>query len=130
MSLTKLQREQVWKKYGGRCAYCGEPIELKDMQADHIKPIFRGWDDQLKAHLPEGHLGDNSIENFNPACRACNFRKGTSDIEGFREALEHGLDCCRRDFTYRMMVRYGLVVEQPKKVQFYFEKFNQKEIIL
>ena len=123
--LTKKQREQIWQKYGGRCAYCGEPIELKDMQADHIKPIFRGWDDQLKAHLPEGHLGDNSIENFNPACRACNFRKSTSDIEGFREALEHGLDCCRRDFTYRMMVRYGLVVEQPQKVVFYFEKQKQ-----
>ena len=123
--LTKKQREQIWQKYGGRCAYCGEPIELKDMQADHIKPIFRGWDDQLKAHLPEGHLGDNSIENFNPACRACNFRKSTSDIEGFREALEHGLDCCRRDFTYRMMVKYGLVVEQPQKVVFYFEKQKQ-----
>ena len=123
--LTKTQREQIWQKYGGRCAYCGEPIALKDMQADHIKPIFRGWDDQSKDRLPEGHLGDNSIENFNPACRACNFRKGTDSIEGFREALEHGLDCCRRDFTYRMMVRYGLVTEHPQKVVFYFERQKQ-----
>ena len=27
--LTKNQRMQIWQKYGGRCAYCGEPIEYK-----------------------------------------------------------------------------------------------------
>lgn len=124
MALTKAQREQIYRKYDGHCAYCGAAIELKDMQADHIKPIFRGWDDRDKKHLPKGYAGDNSIENFNPSCRACNFRKGTDDIDGFRAAIEHGLECCRRDFTYRMMVRYGLVIEQPQKVQFYFEKQN------
>ena len=52
---------QIWQKYGGRCAYCGEPIEYKDMQVDHIKPIFRGWSDSQKQDLPEGVCGDDSI---------------------------------------------------------------------
>lgn len=125
MALTKTQREQIWQKYGGRCAYCGESITLKDMQADHIKPAFHNWTDEERERLAKGHYGDDSIGNFNPSCRACNFRKGTSDIEGFRAAIEHGLDCCRRDFTYRMMVRYGLVVEHPQNVIFYFEKLEE-----
>ena len=74
-TLTKDQRMQIWQKYGGRCAYCGEPIEYKDMQVDHIKPIFRGWSDSQKQDLPDGVCGDDSMENLNPSCRMCNFRK-------------------------------------------------------
>ena len=36
----------------------------------------------------------DSIENLNPSCRACNFRKGSNNIEGFREEIQHGLLCC------------------------------------
>ena len=128
MALSKKQRERIYLKYNGHCAYCGIPIELKDMQVDHIKPIFRNWTEKEKeVLLPKGYSGGDSFDNLNPACRACNFRKGTDDIEGFRSAIEHGIECCRRDFTYRMMVRYGLVVEQPHKVQFYFEKKLEKK---
>ena len=44
--------------------------------------------------LPKDYAGDDSIENLNPSCRACNFRKGSNNIEGFREELQHGLLCC------------------------------------
>ncbi len=122
--LTKAERLRIYNMFGGRCAYCGKEITYQEMQVDHVKPVFRGWDEQLKQHLPDGYLGSDEMANYHPSCRPCNFRKGTDDIEVFRAAIEHGLECCHRDFTYRMMVRYGLVIEQPKKVQFYFEKQN------
>lgn len=122
--IKKEIREQIYHKYDGRCAYCGKPITYKEMQVDHIKPIFRGWSDEDKERRLKGHYGDDVVSNYNPSCHPCNFRKSTSDIEGFRQAIEHGLECCRRDFTYRMMLRYGLVEEHPQKVVFYFEQFT------
>lgn len=126
--LTQNQRMQIWQKYGGRCAYCGEPIEYKDMQVDHIKPKFHTWtEDEKQRLLPEGVCGDDSMENLNPSCRMCNFRKGTDTIEGFRDAIKHSLVCLERSFTYRLAKRYGLVKEIPQKVEFYFEVYNREQ---
>lgn len=123
--LTKEERMEIYNKYGGHCAYCGKEIEYKDMQVDHIKPIFRGWSDKDKEYLPEGRCGDDSIDNLNPSCRMCNFRKGTDTIEMFRNAIKHGLVCLERSFTYRLAKRYGLIEETGKEVEFYFEKYKQ-----
>jgi 5-methylcytosine-specific restriction endonuclease McrA len=35
--MTSKKREQVYKKYGGRCAYTGTPLK-DDWQVDHIIP--------------------------------------------------------------------------------------------
>ncbi|WP_290932804.1 HNH endonuclease signature motif containing protein [Fibrobacter sp.] len=120
-AINKKTRKIVYEKYGGRCAYCGQPIEMKDMQVDHIVPIARGHSDALmKADNME--RGTENIDNYNPACRACNFRKGMLDIEEFREALMHGIDVLERNFTYRLMMRYGLIVErEPRTIKFFFE---------
>ena len=115
-------RRLVYNKFDGHCAYCGQPIEFKDMQVDHIKPALHSWSDEDRERWAKGHYGDDSLENYNPACRPCNFRKGTLSLEGFREALEHQLVCLERDFTYRMAKRYGLVEEHPNNVVFYFEQ--------
>lgn len=126
--LTQNQRMQIWQKYGGRCAYCGEPIEYKDMQVDHIKPKFHTWtEDEKQRLLPEGVCGDDSMDNLNPSCRMCNFRKGTDTIEMFRNAIKHSLVCLERSFTYRLAKRYGLVKEMPQKVEFYFEVYNREQ---
>ena len=39
-------RRLVYNKFDGRCAYCGQPIEFKDMQVDHIKPALHRWSDE------------------------------------------------------------------------------------
>lgn len=122
MSFTKNIRERVYSKYGGRCAYCGERIDIKDMQVDHFIPVERNRPDSWLRHP----RGTDEISNLMPSCRSCNFRKGMSDIEQFRENLQHGIVCCQRDFTYRMMVRYGLVKEIPHRIVFYFEKEDEK----
>lgn len=56
----------------------------------------------------------------------CNFRKSTDTIEGFREAIKHGLVCVNRDFTYRLLKQYGLIQETDKEVEFYFEKYKKQ----
>ena len=99
------------------------------MQVDHIKPIFRGWSEEEKQNwLPEGVLGDDNMENLNPSCRMCNFRKSTYTVEGFREQIKHGLVCVNRDFTYRLLKQYGLIEETGKEVEFYYEKYKQQNI--
>ena len=49
--MSKIDRQKVWEKYNGRCAYCGKEIALKDMQVDHIKPRRHGGDDSLDKWL-------------------------------------------------------------------------------
>ena len=97
------------------------------MQVDHIKPVFHNWSYSDIERWAKEHAGDDDFENLNPSCRACNFRKGSLSLEGFRESLEHQLVCLERDFTYRMAKRYGLVEEHPHEVKFYFETLNENK---
>ena len=69
--LTAAERQQIYEKFGGRCAYCGCEITIKDMQADHVVPLHLG--------------GEDDISNLYPACRACNHYKSTYTVERFRE---------------------------------------------
>lgn len=34
--LTAAERQQIYEKFGGRCAYCGCEITIKEMQADQL----------------------------------------------------------------------------------------------
>lgn len=119
--MNKKTRLRVYEKYGGRCAYCGEFIEFKDMQVDHIIPLCRG----LEAYDKEKDL----FENYNPACRACNFRKGMLPIEEFRKVISNGLNVLNRNFTFRFLKKYGLIAEQNKEVIFFFECMEKENEI-
>lgn len=110
--LTPEERKQVYDKTSGHCAYCGRLITVKQMQVDHIVPL-NGW------HMQ----GFDTLDNMLPACRSCNHYKSSSDIETFRAMLEDQPHVLARDsVTYQIAVRYGLVVPQPHKVVFYFER--------
>ena len=64
-AIPKAVRQKVYQKYDGHCAYCGRPIDYKDMQVDHIQAHILG--------------GPDNLENYNPTCRQCNFYKGVMD---------------------------------------------------
>lgn len=68
------ERQHVYEKCNGRCAYCGCELDIKDMQIDHIQSLY--W-----------HNGSNEIDNLLPACRSCNHYKGSSTLENFRKIL-------------------------------------------
>lgn len=107
--IPKPVRIKVYEKYNRHCAYCGCELELKDMQVDHIESVY--W-----------YNGANDIENYNPACRMCNFYKSTMSIEDFRKQLGKLTSRLKNIFIYRLAKKYGLITEVEKPVKFYFEK--------
>lgn len=111
-SISKHTRLKVYQKYNGHCAYCGCQLALKDMQVDHIQSVY--W-----------YNGANDIENYNPACRMCNFYKSTMTIEDFRKRLGKLTSGLEKTFIYRLAKKYGLIQEVEKPIKFYFEKENE-----
>lgn len=119
--IPKQQREIVFNKYGGRCAYCGCELTLRTMQVDHIKAVYTS---SLENDGVETQ--DDNLENLNPSCRQCNFYKGTLDIEQFRKKIMTTLyETCQNTFQAKLAKKLGmLTVKQFDK--FYFERINEK----
>ena len=112
--LTKKDRELVYKKYDGRCAYCGCEITIKQMQVDHLWPIRLN--------------GIDAIENWMPSCRRCNNYKTGNPPYSFRKMLEHTPDVLLRDSTtFCHAERFGLVKINRKPIVFYFEICDNKK---
>ena len=112
--MKKATRELVYQKYNGHCAYCGKELEFKDMQVDHINPKYLG--------------GNNNLDNFNPSCRSCNFRKSTLTLEKFKEELTKQYEnMLTRSFQLKQCLDYDLIKLNPHPIVFYFEKFNEEQ---
>ncbi len=113
MGFSKRIRQDVFAKYGGRCAYCGIEITEKSMQVDHIHPkIFKGSDD---------------IENLNPACKECNNYKSAAGIELFRtftkQMLIDKLHYLFKSKTkMQVAINFGSIELKKWDGKFYFEK--------
>ncbi len=122
--MRKSLRDQVFRKYGGRCAYCGQALVLgHKMQVDHIEPVFRNRDGD-KERIKEG----DTIENLNPACIRCNQYKSTMSIETFRAEIKEQVARARRKSrNFRIAEDYGLIKETGIDVVFYFEKVEAQE---
>lgn len=107
--LSKAERQAVYDKCGGHCAYCGCETTVQQMQVDHVQPISVN--------------GEDVMENYLPACRSCNYYKSSLDLEGFRYYIERFTMVLSRDsVTYRNAVRFGQVIPNKHPVVFYFEK--------
>lgn len=78
------------------------------MQVDHIEAHSVGGADEL--------------ENYNPACRMCNFYKGTMTIDRFRDELEKVQGRLKKYYIYRLALKYELIEEKGNEVVFYFER--------
>lgn len=111
--INKIQRQMVYDKMDGHCAYCGCEISIQEMQVDHIYPLHKG--------------GEDTLSNMFPACRSCNHYKSTLTIEKFRQTLERMPTTLARDSaTYRNAVRFGLVHPNPSRIRFYFETHRKE----
>ena len=119
--MTKNERQIVFDKYGGKCAYCGCELQ-KGWHVDHIEPAFHNWSDEdVKRYLKQ-ERGLNIIENYNPACPRCNRWKGTWSIEQFRNEISLQLERLERDSAqFRMARDYGLIKTSEIEVRFYYE---------
>ena len=120
----KIDRQIVYQKCNGRCAYCGIEIDIKKMQVDHIQPHWHTITEQesKKYNITKG---SHDIENLNPSCSRCNKWKSTYDLEQFRKVIETSLMRLNRDTpNFRLARDYGLLTETPKQIKFYFEIIN------
>lgn len=112
--LSLEDREAVYNKMHGRCAYCGDPVPLSAMQVDHVVPLRKG--------------GEDTLDNMLPACRSCNHYKSTLTVEQFRAAIARMPEVLMRDSaTYKIAVRFGVVRPMPRPVAFYFERCDRPE---
>lgn len=119
MSITKAQRAALREKFGGRCAYCGQPLGEK-WHADHVEPLVRN--DWLKVPRAPDYPHRDTLANMHPACVPCNLDKHSQSLESWRGNIQRSLEMLERDSgTFRRAVRYGLVRLEPKPVVFYFE---------
>lgn len=121
----KVFKNEVYSKFDGCCAYCGSPITLKNMQINHIIPIYRGWADlQLERFKLE--RGTDELINLNPSCRVCNKWKSTWTIEQFRNEIQQQIKRLNeRSAGFRIAKTYGLIQEIKREVKFHFENIKQ-----
>lgn len=118
--IKDLLRDRVNKKYDGHCAYCGQQINIKKMQIDHIIPK-RHFDYFARKDNLEYKVDD--FINLNPSCRACNSFKTFWTLEEFREELEQQVNRGRqRSVNFRMAEKFGLIKVIKNTIMFYFEK--------
>ena len=111
--LSRPEREKVYQKCLGHCAYCGCALDYKDMQIDHVKPLRVG--------------GSDEISNMLPTCRSCNHYKATFDLEQFREYVHQIPKRLKRDsIPFQVGFRFGVVSCQTEPVKFYFEEQEDK----
>lgn len=124
MALTKAQRAALREKFGGRCAYCGQPLGEK-WHADHIEPVVRDWS---RPGSPAHFKNRDTLDNMNPACPPCNIDKHSMSLEDWRGIIARSNEVLTRDVsTFRRALRYGLVQLNTKPVLFYFEQLAQKD---
>ena len=115
--IPKMIRQQVYEKYNGHCAYCGCELDIKDMQVDHLYSVYRAE--------YEGRDIDDSIDNYMPACRQCNYYKGTSTIDEFRRKILQLERTALIPFPVRLAQKYGIIQVKEWDMKFYFEKLRE-----
>jgi len=126
--MKKKDRQKIFDKYEGKCAYCGDPL-LKGWHVDEIKPVIRNhkWNSskrkwEIDKNKPMQYPERLTIDNQNPACASCNINKHTMSLEQFRSAIKAFMKHLNeRSTQYKIAKRYGLVIETNIEVKFYFE---------
>lgn len=111
-SISKATRQKVLDKYCGHCAYCGKVLDLKTLRVDHLHPHYRG--------------GEDSFENYMPACYQCNFYKSTFLLDEFREQMSTLHERITKPFIARLGLDYGIIKIEPFDGKFYFEEEYEK----
>ena len=102
--MVSTRRKNVFEKYGGRCFYCGEELDIDEFHMDHKIPQAKG--------------GPGTFANLEPACCLCNMTKGPLDIEEFRLKIMF----LRYDNTsVKLFCKYHDI--PSTRVSFYFEEY-------
>lgn len=138
MTLTKKQRKVLRMKFGGHCAYCGDPLKERGWHADHVDPVLRKsvQDMQaaargvfkLKATGEVYNTDADCLENMFPACAPCNLLKTTYSLEMFRKQISLQVERARKSsLNFRTAERFGQIRITEQPIVFWFERFSAGE---
>ena len=83
---SEKDRRKIYEATDGRCALCGKKIAFEEMTLDHVVPL--------------GHGGEDSLDNIQGSCFACNQFKKNILPEEFNERIQ-------QIFMYQMEKQYG-----------------------
>ncbi len=120
--MTKKERQLIFEKYEGKCAYCGCEL-VRGWHIDHLKPIRRKKYNKAECRYPQRECVDNCM----PACASCNINKHAMKLEDFRHLVAGFMKHLNeRNTQYKIAKRYGMVTEQEKPVIFYFEHYKKE----
>ena len=125
MSINKKNRQAVYQKYDGHCAYCGRAIAYNEMQIDHFIPKEKEYEIALGKH--EGIDSIDDPKNLMPACRMCNHYKRSHSLVVFRRYIEEIPRKLRQNYIYKVGIVYGNIIENEKPIRFYFETHLEEE---
>lgn len=100
-------RLQVFNKFAGKCAYCGNPLNLLHFQIDHINP----------------HIKSNSLLNLYPCCSRCNILKSHRTPDEWKIQIKSKLYVLQHENPFTcFLTSLNQVSYSNFEIQFYFEK--------
>lgn len=102
---SNINRQKIYDKTKGKCAYCGCNIDYYDFHVDHVKSKNKN--------------GSNKQSNLLPSCRDCNALKFNLNLEEFRTKVENLMF---DTFHGRLINKYYKI--KQTKIEFYFEKIG------
>lgn len=106
MHLSKTKRKALRQQFKGCCAYCGASLPAQGWHAESIGKEF----------VEEGVV---------PVCTLCRKIKGNASPEEFRALLAEQVEkALRHSINFRTAMHFGLVSQQTKKVEFWFQRCN------
>jgi len=135
MKLSKLQRQELRMRFGGKCAYCGCELPEKGWHADHVQAVLRKLEfgdrqpNGMRKIVATGEHWkpeNDTKENLFPACAPCNLFKASFGLEGFREQITQQAERARLySVNFRTAERFGQVQVTESPIVFWFEKYRE-----
>ena len=104
--MDKYLRKLVYQKFDGKCAYCGNSLEYKDLKLDHFVSKKSG--------------GSEELENLMPSCEICNHYKGHSIISKFKSMMQNIHNKISKLYIVKVAEKFGLITIK-KFTSFYYE---------
>lgn len=142
MAISKKQRQIVYNKYGGLCAYTGKPLGT-DWQVDHKTSIQKH---RYNTFAESGSVEEalellkkvNDIDNLMPVVSIVNHYKRAFDLESFRVYMYNFHNRLaklpkrtmlaktkkRIEYMQRIAILFDITPEKPFNGHFYFETLN------
>ncbi|MBA3675604.1 MAG: hypothetical protein H0W75_11740 [Chitinophagaceae bacterium] len=119
------QRQIIFDKYNGKCAYCGCNL-IKGWHTSPIQPI------EIKVGEDGSMIEENNtISNIVGACVNCamskthigmNGRTEHLTIENFKKAILQSFDMMKETPYYKRAIKFGLITESDIPLRFHFEQ--------